>query len=95
MSAVTLESIVEPELREGTPDRPGKPRHVWVTDALTADPHEPGYFWLVQHVEGSWVKADDNDYQVIWEKRYDDDPTTTRVMYASMDSTGNIKNAHR
>ena len=97
MSTVTDNNLeIEPPLYEGSPEKPGRPRHNWLTRVLTADPDNPGHFWIVQEVEGSWVETDDYDVsgRVMWEKKYEDDPTITRIAYMTMDQQGNLKNAH-
>lgn len=95
MTAITSVDVFGDELiREGTPQKPGRPRHIWVTDVIAPDPHKPGHLYLSQHVDGTWVEAADNDYEVVWEPREDYEPTITRIMYAYMDEEGNLKNVH-
>lgn len=87
------------EVREGTPDRPGKPRHVWTIDLVAPDGVEDddghGFFYIVQRVAGTWEPAEDNDYEVVWKQRASWMPPITRMMYAFLDDRGVIVNVHR
>lgn len=96
MSTILDTIVDDAPLTEGSPQRPGRPRHIWVTDVIAPDPHRPGYLYLSQHVDGTWVEASDyaDSGVVIWEKRFEDDPVITRIAYMSMDEQGNLINVH-
>lgn len=79
---------------EGSPERPGKPRHVWTIDNLVVDTDgdEAGYFYLVQRVAGTWVQVEDpsRPWQVRWEPRESWLPPITRLTRKRLDDSGSI-----
>lgn len=88
-----------PALTEGTPDKPGRPRHVWEIESVTpvSKANKEGHelFYLVQRVVGAWVKTSDDDYTVEYEPRDEDLPPIQRLQLSYLDNDGSIQNELR
>lgn len=88
-----------PAPTEGSPERPGRPRHVWEIESVTpvgkANDEDHELFYLVQRVVGAWVKTADDDYTVEYEPRDEDLPPIQRLQLSYLDADGSIQNELR
>lgn len=84
---------------EGSPERPGRPRHVWEIEFVTPlqDTNEFGneLFYLGQRVVGAWVQSERADYEVYYVPRSRQLPPIQRLTLSFLDADGSIQNELR